>query len=324
MKYISVFFLLVMLASCQVNKDKVDLSKLKSPIIFKGDDNTAYRDPAILYHDGRFYLYFTLSRVENDSVFQYTAQSRSRDLVNWTPYEIITPRDQNLDFCSPGNVIKFNNEWIMCLQTYPRPNYTVDQMPRFGNNDARLYTMTSKDLETWSHPELLRVKGNDVSVEKMGRMIDAYFVEDKNESGKWWCFYKQNGVSMSYSYNLRDWTFFGYTESGENACVLTENDEYILLHSLKNGMGIKKSEDLVYWEDFGPLITLGQQDWEWAKGRISAGAILDLRKVDGVNKYLMFFHGSGPLTEEEGDFDKNSSLGIAWSDDLTNWEWPGK
>ena len=49
-----------------------------------------------------------------------------------------------------------------------------------------------------------------------------------------------------------------------------------------------------------------------------------MRKVDGINKYLMFFHGSGPLTEEEGDFDKNSSLGIAWSDDLTNWEWPGK
>ena len=324
MKYISVIFLLMMLASCQVNKDKVNLSKLESPIIFKGDDNTAYRDPAILYQDEQFYLYFTLSRVENDSVFQYTAQSRSRDLVNWTPYEIITPRDQKFDFCSPGNVIKYNDEWIMCLQTYPRPNYTVDQMPRFGNNEARLYTMTSKNLETWSQPELLRVKGNDVSIEKMGRMIDAYFIEDNNEPGKWWCFYKQNGVSMSYSYNLRDWTFFGYTESGENVCVLTENDEYILLHSLKNGMEIKKSKDLVHWEDFGPLITLGQQNWEWAKGRISAGAILDLRKVDGLNKYLMFFHGSGPLTEEEGDFDKNSSLGIAWSDDLTNWEWPGK
>ena len=113
MKYISVIFLLMMLASCQVNKDKVNLSKLESPIIFKGDDNTAYRDPAILYQDEQFYLYFTLSRVENDSVFQYTAQSRSRDLVNWTPYEIITPRDQKFDFCSPGNVIKYNDEWIM-------------------------------------------------------------------------------------------------------------------------------------------------------------------------------------------------------------------
>lgn len=324
MKYFSAFFLLVMFAWWQMKKELVDLSKLESPILFQGDDYTAYRDPAILYHDGQFYLYFTLSRIENDSVFQYTAQSRSRDLVNWTPYEVITPRNQNLNFCSPGNIIRYNDEWVMCLQTYPRPNYTVDQMPRFGNDEARLYTMRSKDLEIWTNPELLKVKGNDISVEKMGRMIDAYFIEDKNESGKWWCFYKQNGVSMSYSYNLHDWTFWGHTDSGENACVLTENDEYILLHSLKNGMGIKKTKDLVHWEDYGSLITLGQQNWKWARGRISAGTIIDLRKVNGINKYLMFFHGSGPLTEEKGDFDKNSSLGIAWSDDLTNWEWPGQ
>jgi len=41
-------------------------------------------------------------------------------------------------------------------------------------------------------------------------------------------------------------------------------------------------------------------------------------------KYLMFFHGSGPLTETQGDFDKNASIGIAWSNDLENWKWPGK
>jgi len=34
--------------------------------------------------------------------------------------------------------------------------------------------------------------------------------------------------------------------------------------------------------------------------------------------------GSGPKTEEEGDFDKNASLGIAWRNDLLKWEWPGK
>jgi hypothetical protein len=38
----------------------------------------------------------------------------------------------------------------------------------------------------------------------------------------------------------------------------------------------------------------------------------------------MFFHGSGPKTEPQGDFDRNASIGIAWSDDLVVWEWPGK
>jgi hypothetical protein len=38
----------------------------------------------------------------------------------------------------------------------------------------------------------------------------------------------------------------------------------------------------------------------------------------------MFFHGSGPLTEAQGDFDKNASIGIAWSNDLIHWNWPGQ
>jgi hypothetical protein len=68
---------------------------------------------------------------------------------------------------------------------------------------------------------------------------------------------------------------------------------------------------------------LGQSGWEWAKGRITAGVVVKLE--DNLEaKYLMFFHGSGPLTEKQGDFDKNASIGIAWSKDLINWEWPAK
>lgn len=300
------------------------LTALKSTIVFKGDDKTAYRDPAVLYHDNKLYLFFTLIRTEAGKVYSYTAMSHSSDLKNWSPVKIITPRDQSLDFCSPGNVVRYHNEWMICLQTYPRPDYTVAQMPRFGTGDARLYLMRSKDLENWSTPEMMKVKGPEVSFAKMGRMIDPYLLEDKNEKGKWWCFYKQNGVSMSYSYDLKKWTFFGYTESGENTCVLYENKEYILFHSPKNGIAIKRSSDLKNWKDWGKLITLGQDHWDWAKGRITAGAVLDLRGNKKFGKYIMFFHGSGPLTEEKGDFDKNASLGIAWSDNLLTWDWPGK
>ena len=48
------------------------------------------------------------------------------------------------------------------------------------------------------------------------------------------------------------------------------------------------------------------------------------RAVKGVGKYVMFFHGSGPRKEIEGDCYKNCSIGIAWSDDLKEWTWPGK
>jgi len=72
------------------------------------------------------------------------------------------------------------------------------------------------------------------------------------------------------------------------------------------------------------LIVLGQEDWDWAKGRITAGTVINLTENPKFGKYLMFYHGSGPKTEQEGDFDKNASIGIAWSEDLINWDWPGK
>ena len=155
-------------------------------------------------------------------------------------------------------------------------------------------------------------------------MIDAYLVEDKDEKGKYWCFYKQRGVSMSYSTDLQNWTFFGFTDAGENTTVLTENNEYILFHSPSNGIGIKKSKDLKNWNNWGDLITLGQKEWTWAKGRITAGTVVSLKNVKGIENCLMFFHGSGPKTENQGDFDHNASIGIAWSKDLINWNWPGK
>ncbi|MGY3051864.1 hypothetical protein ACVWYG_000051 [Pedobacter sp. UYEF25] len=319
----SIFTLLIFFAKQSEAQQNI-LQRLKSPIIFKGDEKTAYRDPAILFHNKKMYLFFTLIRTEEGKVYSYTAMSESKDLKTWSPIKIITPRDMSLDFCSPGNVIRYNNEWILCLQTYPRPDYTVDQMPRFGTSDARLYLMRSKDLEHWSTPEIMKVRGPEMSFKNMGRMIDPYLLADEKAPGKWWCFYKQNGVSMSYSYDLTTWKFFGHTESGENACVLYENNEYLLIHSPKNGIAIKKSSDLIHWQDWGNLITLGQKQWDWAKGRITGGVVINLKKNKNVGKYVMFFHGSGPKTEEQGDFDKNASIGIAWSEDLLNWDWPNK
>lgn len=295
------------------------LIKLDSPIIFRGNDTTAYRDPAILFHENAYYLFFTLVKTEEGKIYSYTAQSQSSDLKNWSTPKILTPKDQTLDYSSPGNVIKFKDEWILCLQSYPRPNHTVDQEVRYGSKDARLFIMKSKDLNNWGKPELIKVKGADIDVADMGRMIDPYLLEDKDEKGKIWCFYKQKGVSMSYSYDMKNWKYHGNTKSGENVSVLNEKGEYILIHSPHNGIAIKRSRDLQNWNDWGNLITFGQSQWDWAKGRISAGTVL---KSKEENKYIMFFHGSGPKTETEGDFDKNASIGIAWSDDLLNWDWP--
>ncbi len=298
----------------------VSLAAIRSPVLFRGDATTAYRDPAVIFQDGWFRLFFTLVKIEPDRrPYSYTAWSKSRDLVHWSEPVVFTPRDPRLNYGSPGNIIRWGDRWVLCLQTYPRPNGE-----RYGNDSARIWTMRSSDLETWDEPELLRVKGPDVPVEQMGRMIDAYLLADKDEPGKWWCFYKQAGMSRSWSRDLRTWAYAGRTSAGENACVLIDGDEYVLFHSPANGIGVKRSRDLQTWRDEG-LLTLGQTTWRWAQGRLTAGFVLDLRREPAVGRALMFFHASEfPERDPRGGFDNFASLGLAWSADLKTWTWPGK
>jgi hypothetical protein len=291
---------------------------ISSPVIFRGDATTAYRDPAAVYHGGRFHLFFTLVRIEPDrKVFLYTAASQSRDLTAWTPPRILTPRDQQLNFSSPGGVVRHRGDWVLCLQTYPRPSGE-----QYGNTNSRLWTMRSPDLVHWGEPRLLRVKGPEVPVGDMGRMIDPFLFSDKDEPGRWWCYFKQNGISMAWSRDLETWAFAGRIAAGENPCVIVDGRDYVLFHSPANGVGVRRSVDLKTWRDEG-LLTLGQSEWPWAAGRLTAGFVLDLRHDPAVGKALMFFHGSAfPEKDPRGGFDNFASLGLAWSDDLKQWHWP--
>jgi sucrose-6-phosphate hydrolase SacC (GH32 family) len=279
---------------------------------------TAYRDPAALYHDGLFRLFYTYIRHEQGRPYWQIAYSVSHDLIHWTAPKSITPKDPKLNFASPGNVIRFGDHWILCAQTYPTPNNE-----KYGNDDARIWIMRSPDLKNWHEPELLKVKGPNVPFEEMGRLIDPYLVEDKDEPGRWWCFFDDNAANVSYSYDLVGWTYVGRFSAGENVCVLARDDHYLMFHSPKNGIGMKRSKDLRNWQDTGRLITLGQQHWSWAQGRITAGFVLDLRSKPEVGKYLMFCHGTGPQGEDVV-FSTHACLGLAWSDDLQTWDWPGK
>ncbi|MCC8132637.1 MAG: hypothetical protein LUG96_08615 [Tannerellaceae bacterium] len=68
------FLLAVLFLSCILQAQE-PLAGLSSPILFKGDERTAYRDPAVLFHNNRFYLFYTYVKIESDSIFQYTALS---------------------------------------------------------------------------------------------------------------------------------------------------------------------------------------------------------------------------------------------------------
>ena len=122
-------------------------------------------------------------------------------------------------------------------------------------------------------------------------MIDPYLLQDKDVPGKWWCFYKQNGIGTP-TFDLKNWTYAGKSDAGENPCVILDGDHYVLFHSPPNGIGIKRSNELENWVDEG-VLTLSQSEWPWAQGRLTAGFVLDLRDDPSIGKALMFFHGPG-------------------------------
>jgi predicted GH43/DUF377 family glycosyl hydrolase len=296
--------------------ERIDYLAIDSPIVLAGDANQAFRDPAACYNDGVLRLFYTYWLKDPDHKrYSYTAVSKTRDLKNWTKPRIITPKDLNLNFSSPGNVIRYGDEWILCHQTYPTP-----KGQKYGNQDCRIWINRSKDLENWGPPEMLMVKGPNVPVKDMGRLIDPYLVKDKDVPGKWWCFFDDNAVNMSYSYDLKTWTYFKRMPCGENPCVLIDNDEYLLIYDPKDealGAGLMRSKDMTNWIDIGQRIPIGDDHWKWAPQGIQAAFIIDLRQVKQFGKYLMFFHaGTG--------FKDHVSIGIAWSKDLKNWNWPTK
>lgn len=291
--------------------------QIVSPILLRGDERTAYRDPAVYYRNGRFYLYFTLVETERDGVaYHYLAMTESDDLVHFTPVRKLTERNRAKNYSSPGSVVEFEGMYHLCLQTYCR-----EGNEKYGNRNCRLYLMHSPDLRQWSEPEQLRIKG-DIPNAEAGRMIDPFILRTDDSAGPLFhCFFKQNGVSRSVSRDLRNWTFLGSAEAGENVCIIPDGPEFLMVHSPENGIAFKRSRDLATWRDNG-FTMLGGADWQWARGRLTAGFILDLRSEPEIGKALLFYHGTGP-EDESVIFDTHACIGIAWSSDLRNWEYPG-
>ena len=310
--------LLAATLSVALPASQAHLGCLRTPArIFAGNATTAYRDPAALWADGVCHLFFTLVETERDGcVYSYVAMSTSRDLLHWTPVTKLTPRCDR-DYSSPGNVVRDGDEWVLCFQSYPRPGNRNDGKVRYADQTARLFVMRSKDLVRWSKPELLRVKGPSVAEADMGRMIDPYLV--RAPKGGWMCFYKQNGASFSRSSDLKTWEYVGKTDAGENVCVVSEGGRFLMMHSPQNGMRFKESTDLLSWRDLPGEITLGQKEWPWARGRLTAGFLYDGRTVAGVGGWVLFFHASGPRTESEGDFDRNASIGVVVAENISDF-----
>ncbi len=284
-----------------------------NPILDR-EPQAALRDPAAFFHDGVYHCFHTAVEREDDDYRLFVDVAQSRDLVNWSEPRRLTAA--GLNFSSPGNVLRVDDQFVLCLQSYPtRPGNA------YGSNDSRLWLMTSRDLVNWDAPRLLQPDGCQADWCPSPRQIDPYLVE---HDGQFWCFYKSDGkLGVLVSPDLHDWReaspqrpvlSVAQTPDGatvENPCVVRDGDEWVLFFAPcreGRGIGTARSHDLLHWRE---VRYLDFPALNWASGGPTAAMVLDTRAQLG--RWTMFFHGdrTGP---------HGAAIGVAWSDNLIDWD----
>ncbi|MDD3588104.1 MAG: hypothetical protein PHQ75_13055, partial [Thermoguttaceae bacterium] len=108
------------------SSSRLDLSALSGPILHLVPEaqrpskfQVCYRDPAVWYENGKFFFFFTLIEMDKKGApYSFVATTVSSDLIHFEPIRKLTPRNLALNFGSPGNVVRYNNEYCLCVQTY--------------------------------------------------------------------------------------------------------------------------------------------------------------------------------------------------------------
>ncbi len=277
----------------------------------------AVRDPALVFHAGVLTCLHTVAEPCGDHYSLYLGVTDSTDLRTWSPPRRLT--DSELNFSSPGNVIRVKGEWVLCVQSYPVPPGQA-----YGSEDSRLWLMRSHDLRTWSEPEPLHPVGCQGHWTPSRRQIDPYLVAYRD---RYWCLYKTSGqLGLLVSPDLKHWeearpdgpvlaakaTPDGSTV--ENPCVVATDDGGFALFFAPcrdgRGVGLAYSADLLTWRN---VHYLDFPDLPWADNGPTAAAVLDMRPSLGV--WLMMFHGE----RHDPQNAHSAALGVAWSHDLEHW-----
>jgi hypothetical protein len=288
---------------------------VRNPIVDR-EPAVSARDPAMVYHDETFRCFHTAVERSDDRFRLFVDVADSADLTEWKIVQRLTHSD--LNFSSPGNVIRVAGRWILCVQSYP-----IAAGERYGSEDSRLWLMSSQDLTHWSVPTPLCPQGCQAGWTRSHRQIDPYLVA---HADRFWCFYKTDGcLGLLESADLVTWreaspdrpvlartdTPDGVTV--ENPCVLFDGNRFVLFFApcrAGRGIGVARSDDLIHWHD---VRYLDFPKLSWAPGGPTAAFVTASPAPPG--RWLMAFHG-----DREGPH--GAALGLAWSDDLEHWHCP--
>ncbi|MBE6367606.1 MAG: hypothetical protein E7052_06835 [Lentisphaerae bacterium] len=276
------------------------------------------RDPAAIWHNGEFYLYFTVQfnqhRWGAPEGYQCFV-TVTRDFRNFTNPRPVTPTG----YVSPGSVIRFNNKWYMSVTRYPWP--------------TAVCLVESDDLLNWSEPRIVMPThhGEYWGNEAHGP-IDGYLLEWKNRI--WLLFTDfQKGTTSQHlglavsddmqSFEnltpdrpLLDSDFYNANRGIENASIVADGDQLYLFCSVgmpEQRIAMLQSNDIMHWSKLDGQAEIDGLRQEWSKFIASAQFVADWRELTGY--WVMLFMG----TRHFDAYDR-MSLGMARSLDLKNWE----
>lgn len=300
---------------CNTRSLKLAVSNIRNPVLDLRPEIYA-RDPALVYNDGILYMFYTAVEQSPEKIDLYLEMTKTEDMREWDqPVRLLS---SPLNFSSPGNVIRRDDKWFLCFQSYP-----IEPGKVWGSEASRLWTMCSTDLEDWSDP-IMMTDGCSAEWADSRRQIDPYIIEGNKH---YHCFYKSHGcLGCLISSDLSNWEEGAFEKPAfsllindcktavENPCILKDGDEFVLFFSLcgkGRGIAIARSRDLRDWKDIQYLDLPAPA---WATGGVTAAMVIDLRDELGV--WLMAFHGDIENKEHE------AAIGFAYSDDLINWQVP--
>ncbi|MBE6369360.1 MAG: hypothetical protein E7056_04270 [Lentisphaerae bacterium] len=276
------------------------------------------RDPAAIYHEGKYYIYVTIQfnqeRWGAPEGYQIH-MIETEDFRNFSNPVPVTPRG----YVSPGNVIRANGKFYMSITRYPWP--------------TAVSLIESDDLVHWSEPRIVVPTfhgdywGNDAH-----GPIDGYLVEWRN---RYWMFYTdyQKGTrsqhlglavsddlvtfeNLTPDKPLLDSDFYNENRGIENVSMVVDGDDLYLFCSVgmpEQSIAVLKSNDIMSWPKLDKSAEIGGLKQEWSKFVACAQFVADWREQNGY--WTMLFMGTRHF-----DAHDRMMLGMARSKDLLNWE----
>lgn len=277
------------------------------------------RDPSAIFHNGLYYLYFTIQfqqfrwdAPEGYQIFMMTTPD-FREFTNPVP---ITPKG----FVSPGNVIQHNGRWIMSITRYPWPTAVA--------------TIESDDLVHWSEPHVVvptfhgSYWGNDAH-----GPIDGYIFKWQEQVWMFYSDYKKGthaqhlGLArakddacrefenLTVDDALLDSSYYDEFRGIENASIINDGDKLYLFCSVgmpEQHVAVLESNDIMKWPKLDKSAELSGLNQDWTKFIAAAQFVADWRKEMG--HWIMLYMGA-----RFQDAHARMALGMAYSDDLKHW-----